>query len=315
MNWKRFAKRIAVTFLVVFVLLNIIVTFHAYKFTHFSNKQVKRVNIGELSGADKLKTILFGVEDGRPADIEEPGQTCETVYITSNVKLQCWSIKADSAKGTVIIFHGYRGSKSSMIDRSDEFLKLGYNTLLVDFMGSGGSEGNSTTIGFKEAEEVKSAFDYVAAKGEKHIFLFGTSMGAAAVMKAVHDYQLPATGLFLECPFGTMLKTVTVRVKAMGLHKFPTAYLLMFWGGIENGFWAFAHNPEEYARGIKLPVLLMYGEADNRVSREETDQIFENLKGRKTLKTFPLSGHEDYLYKYKDLWISDVTDFLRNLPR
>ena len=50
-------------------------------------------------------------------------------------------------------------------------------------MGSGGSEGNETTIGYKEAEEVKSCYDYVAGQGEKRIFLFGTSMGAAAILK------------------------------------------------------------------------------------------------------------------------------------
>ena len=311
MSFKKTLGRIAGATLVVFVLLNVVVTFHAYKFTHFTSNEVKRRDDTRLTGGEKLKTILLGVENSRPADLDFPSQKYETVYLQSNVKLQCWSLKADSAKGTVIIFHGYRASKSAMIDRSDEFLKLGYNTLLVDFMGSGGSEGNSTTIGYKEAEEVKTAFDYVASKGEKSIYLFGTSMGAAAVMKAVNDYQLPATGLFLECPFGTMLKTVGVRVKLMGLHEFPIAYLLMFWGGLENGFWAFSHNPEEYAKGIKLPVLLMYGEVDNRVSRQETDNIFENLSGQKMLKTFPLSGHEDYLLKYKDLWISDVTDFLK----
>src|SRR5437773_2704643 len=70
--------------------------------------------------------------------------------------IQCWSIKTDSAKGTVILFHGYGGQKSSLLGKSNEFIEQGYNTLLVDFMGSGGSEGNQTTMGYKEAEEVKN---------------------------------------------------------------------------------------------------------------------------------------------------------------
>lgn len=45
--------------------------------------------------------------------------------------------------------------KSSMIDKADVFLDLGYNVFMVDFIGSGGSEGLQTTIGYKEAENVK----------------------------------------------------------------------------------------------------------------------------------------------------------------
>ena len=302
------------TLLILFVLMNVIVMFHAYKFTHFTSEPVKSLEVHQLSGSEKVKTILFGVENSRPDNVVYPSQNYETVQLQSNVKLECWSLETDSiSKGTVIIFHGYRGAKSKMIDRSDEFLKLGYNTLLVDFMGSGGSEGNSTTIGYKEAEEVKSVYDYVASKGEKNIYLFGTSMGAVSIMKAVTDYPgMQAKGLILECPYGTMFKTVGVRVRLMGLHTFPTTYLLMFWGGIENGFWAFSHNPEEYATHIKLPVLLMYGETDNRVSRAETDSIFANLQGPKTLKTFPLCGHEDYIPQYHDEWVNDINLFLQN---
>jgi len=310
----RKAARIALrSIVIIFVLMNVIIAFHGYKFTHFGNEVKKIEKPKELTTADKIKTILFGVESTRPGDGILPSQKYETVYLQSNVKLQCWSIKADSAKGTVIIFHGYRASKSEMLDRSDEFLKLGYNTLLVDFMGSGGSEGSSTTIGYKEADEVKTCYDYVASKGEKNIILFGTSMGAAAIMKAVNDYQLGATGVILECPFGTMYKTVSVRVKTMGVNPVPVAGMLMFWGGVENGFWPFNHNPEDYAKGIKLPVLLMFGEQDKRVSREETETIYANLQGPKTLKSFPQSGHQDYIPQYHDLWVNDVKSFLQNI--
>ena len=281
MQFKKYLKTFGWTLLTIFVLLNVIVCFHAYKMTHFTDKQVERLEEGKpMSTATKIKTILFGVENSRPQNTTAPSQKFETIKLKSNVTLECWNLKADSAKGTVIIFHGYRAAKSQMIDRSDEFLKMGYNTMLVDFMGSGGSDGNSTTIGYEEAKEVKTCYDYVASKGEKHIYLMGTSMGAVAIMKAMNDYHLEPTAVFLECPFGSMYKTVGVRVRLMGLHTFPATPLLLFWGGVENGFWAFSHNPTEYAKAIKCPTLLMWGEADIKVSREETDEIYANLPAK-----------------------------------
>ena len=43
---------------------------------------------------------------------------------------------------------------------------------------------------------------------------------------------------------------------------------------------------------------------------QEIDEIYTNLKGNKTLKTYKLAGHENYLLKYKDNWIKDITDFI-----
>jgi pimeloyl-ACP methyl ester carboxylesterase len=96
----------------------------------------------------------------------------------------------------------------------------------------------------------------------------------------------------------------------MGIGTFPSAGLLMFWGGLQNDFWAFSHNPTEYAKYINCPTLLLYGEADNRVSRTEIDEIYNNLTCKKQLVTYPLSGHEDYLIKYHDKWVADVSAFM-----
>jgi hypothetical protein len=245
-----------------------------------------------------------------------PTQKFETINIKSNKEIECWFIPcadtmiAGDAKGTVVIFHGYGGQKSSMLDKSDAFQKMHYNTVLVDFMGSGGSEGNQCTLGYKEAEQVKSVFEYLQKSGEKNIYLFGTSMGAAAILKAMQDFQLKPKALILECPFGSMYKTTCARFQIMGVPCFPMAAFLVFWGGVENNFWAFGHQPTEYAKAVDCPTLLLYGEKDKNVSRAETDEIFETLKGEKVLKTFQESGHENFLLKYSSEWRKEVSEFL-----
>lgn len=305
---KKYWKKALWAFAFLFLLLNFIAYLHAYRFTHFSDPSAPRTS-EQISTAEKIKTLFTGVKNPRPENKFTPKHPFQTVKIQSNKLLDCWLMNADSAKGTVLLFHGYGGEKSSMLDKADEFLKMNFNVLLVDFMGAGGSEGTQTTIGFKEAEEVKHCFQYIK-KGEKNIHLFGTSMGAVAIMKAIHNYNIQPKSIMIECPFGSMYKTVCARFNLVNVPTFPMAGMLMFWGGLQNGFWAFSHNPEEYAKAISCPTLLLYGEKDNRVSREEIDTIFSNLKGPKNLATYPLAGHENYLNKYKEKWVTDIKSFL-----
>lgn len=298
----------------IFVVMNIVAIFHSYRLTHFDDSKAgKTKDPGKLTAGQKAEALIFGVNNPRPQIKAFPTKDYETVKLKSNKEIECWSIKINSSKGTVILFHGFGGDKSSMLDKSEVFLELGYNTFLVDFMGSGGSEGNQTTIGFLEAEQVKACFDYLDGKGEKSIYLFGTSMGAVATMKAIKDFDIKPNGIIIECPFGSMYKTVCARFRAMNIPAFPMAALLVFWGGLQNGFWAFGHSPTEYAKKINCPTLLLYGAKDEKVSREEIDNIFNNLGGRKKLKVYREAGHENYLKKYRSEWTQDIQEFLTEL--
>jgi len=295
--------------LIIFLLMNVVAYFHAAKFTRF-DRSLNKTDASHLSFLQKIQAVLFGVSNPRPENLVTPAQPYETIRLKSNKQIECWLIKAASSKGTVVLFHGYGGSKSSMLDKANVFLALGYNTLLVDFMGSGGSEGNQTTIGYYEVEEVKTCFDYLHNEGEKNIILFGTSMGAVAIMKAERDYKLNAQSIIIECPFGRMLKTVQARFELMGIPSFPMANLLVFWGGFQNNFDAFAHNPTRYAKKIKCPTLLIYGAKDPKVSKGEIEKIYKKLKGKKKLIIYENAGHDNYLDAYKAEWTADVKSFL-----
>lgn len=313
---KVWFRRILWTLVISFVLMNVIACFHAYKFTHFSSSGVQKTgNPEKLSFGAKLQALLFGVSNPRPENKRKPSRPYRRVVLQSNKRIEGWYIPVDSAKGTVLICHGFSGSKATMLDKSDVFHELGYDTFLIDFMGSGGSEGNQTTIGFYEAQQVCSAFRYLKEQTPKPVILFGTSMGAAAIMKAVSDSSLQAEALILECPFGTMQETVEARFHNMRVPTFPMAGLLVFWGGVQNGFHAFSHNPATYAAHIRVPTLLMYGEKDLNVSRRETDCIFASLVGKKQLKLYPKAGHENYLIRYKAEWTRDVEGFLSRVAK
>ncbi len=135
MTYKKAFKISVLTFIFIFVLLNIVAIFHAYKFTHFDSSISDKTNDPKkLTTFQKITTLCFGINNPKPINEIFPKSNYETIILKSNKKIECWNIKVANSKGTVVIFHGYSGQKSSMLKHSDIFNDLGFNTLLVDFM-------------------------------------------------------------------------------------------------------------------------------------------------------------------------------------
>lgn len=293
----------------VFVCMNLLTFFHSRSFTTFSTTPEVTVDIDNLPFIHKAKYALSGIDNPRPTKLTAPWVPYETVYIQSNERLECWLIRAQDAKGTILMFHGYKANKSQLLERAEVFNNAGYNTMLVDMMGAGGSGGNTVTIGFHEAKNVRDCYDYLVSKGEKKIVLYGISMGAAASMKAIKDFNLEPAGLIIEAPFARMYNAVANRFDNVGMPRFPMAHLLLFWGGMQHGFWAFSHNPEDYAKHITCPTLVIYGANDGSVSMDEIISIKINLAGKSKAAIYPEAGHVNYLQQYKTEWTEDVISF------
>ena len=189
---------------------------------------------------------------------------------------------------------------------------MGYNTLLIDFRAHGNSGGNTTTIGYFEAEDVELAYNFIKNKGEKNMVLWGISMGAATITKAISDYALQPNKVILEMPFGSILNAAEGRIKMMQLPSEPLATLITFWGGAEHGFWAFSMKPAKLVKKINCPVLLQWGKNDPRVSKEEIDMIYENITAPKKLVVYDNAGHESLCKNENDKWVTEVETFLKN---
>ncbi len=306
-------KRLLKLLLVAFVLLNLIVICHAYKFTHYYEAGEVSVKANdEKNGWNKTKEILFGANYIKSSN-SLPDSAFKTTYFTTknNLKLEAWEFTVDSAIGTVVIFHGHGSNKSALLPEAQVFNTLGYNTLLLDFRAHGGSQGNTCTIGYNEAEDVKLAYDYLDNKREKNIVLYGASLGAATITKAINDYALRPSKVILDMPFADLSSAVKGRLKIMGLPPQPLGTMLTFWGGIQNGFWAFNLKPYVYAQKIECPVLLQRGKLDPRVTQEETDLIYENIHTAKKKVIYDNVAHESLYKKEPEKWTAEVTAFLQ----
>jgi alpha-beta hydrolase superfamily lysophospholipase len=312
---KKFFKRVLKICGALFILLNIMTAFYAYKFTNVKNAfaETNKRKI-EKTTWSKIKDVVLNSDAVKLKNSIIPDTSFQTVYLITkdNLKLEGWYIKTDSiAKGTVLLFHGHGSNKSSVINEARSFLKMGYNTFLLDFRAHGSSEGNICTIGYYESEDVTLAYNYIKDKGEKNIMLWGISMGAAAITKAINDDSLQPSKIILEMPYGTLLQATEGRTRMLGLPEEPVSALITFWGGIERGFWAFNLKPEEYARKIKCPVLLQWGKNDPRVSKNEIEMIYNNISAPKKLVVYENSQHESLCSNEPDKWEEVVKNFLQ----
>ena len=311
---KKFLKSIGYIVVGVFVLLNIMAAFHAYKFTHFYADIPPAKKPDQMSFSEKTAAIFVGVKYAKSKVVDTFQVKHDTITLKTkdSVRLECWYAKADSnAKGTVVMFHGHGSSKSGMIKEATAFHAMGWNVFMTDFRAHGNSEGETCSIGYDESKDVKAAYDYIKAGGEKNIVLWGISLGAATILSAIDQFNIKPNKLILEMPFGTLKEGVIGRVKMMHIPAEPMSTLLTFWGGIEQRNWAFDFRPQDFAAKVNCPVLLQWGINDPRVTQTETNTIYKHLASHdKFLMIYVNSGHQSLCKNENAKWMSTVGGFL-----
>lgn len=273
-----------------------------------------------MSFGEKISAVCLGVKVPKSKVVDSLKAPHHYAYITTDdgIKLSCWYIntmveyKRSPSNTTVIMFHGHGSNKSGVINEALAFYDMGYNVLMVDFRAHGESEGNVCTVGYYESLDVKAAYDYVAKQKGQDIVFWGASLGASAIIKAMHDYSyIKPLKIILEMPFGSLYDAVKGTMRNNHVPVQPAAILLTFWGGVEHGFWAFGMNPQDYAKDITCPVLLQRGENDVRVTEEETQAIYNNLSSaNKMLVEYADCGHQSLYKKEKAKWLATVGGFI-----
>lgn len=305
---------------IAIIVLNVMAWRHVYAMLNFVEAEERTPAPEQLSARERINTLLSGVRIPRPENQRTPadlGLRFETIQIRSSesITLEGWMLPARRPAGIVLLFHGYADSKATLLPNAQAFFDKGYSTLLVDFRGSGGSSGSRTTVGYRESQDVAAAYHYVrSTQPNLPVLLYGQSMGAAAILRAVDQHRLRPRAIIVESCFDRLLTTVSHRFHAMKLPAFPFAQTMLFWGGIQIGGAAFKHNPADYARNITTPTLVLHGANDPRVTEAEAQNIFDSLAGPKQFLVLPDIGHESYIVRAPAAWQQSVTAFLNSLP-
>ena len=295
---------------------NVMAYRHAHAMMNFVTTGARAIKPEGLSFGTKAKLLFTGVDVPRPAAEHDPAELAADTRVLSidgsdDITLEAWYCDRGRETPLVILFHGYTAQKSDLLPEAHKFLELGASVLMVDFRGSGGSSESYSTIGMYEGTDVATVARYAKDNfSHSSTILFGTSMGAAAILRAAHEETIEPDAVILEAVFDEMLSTVCNRFDIMGVPSFPAARLLVFWGGMQFGFNGFANNPVEYARSLKCPVLFMHGANDPRAKLAEGRSVYDAVTGnRKWFKEFSEAGHQSYVAANSDQWQTAVLDF------
>ena len=287
---------------------------YGYKLTHFYEPAPEGTDETPSSNVFVKTLRLFkGPVYRKITNEESPEFPYQTVHLLTkdSLSLEAWLIPVDSSKGTVILFHGLGGNKSNVLKQAYEFRYLGFNVMLVDLRAHGRSNGNRTTMGFHESEDVKLAYEYILKKGEKNIILYGFSLGSVVIAKAFYDYNITPSRIILEVPFSNIKKLIGVRGRMIGFPEKPFGGFITFWASLEQGFNGFKQDTYKYAQQINCPVLMQCGASDIFASPAERDFIFQNIpSAEKKLVIYENAVHQPLLNADPLKWRKEVSEFV-----
>lgn len=316
MRWIwRWRWKVLVVVALLFLGGNYLAWRHACALFRFDKDAVDRTKSPEkMTIGEKLGVLANGVVLPKPQNTTDPssiGLDYETVEFENprGHRLEAWFLEKASAP-IVALFHGYGASKEALLPMAAIFRELGYSCLLLDFYGSGGSSGHSTSFGFYEAEDVVASLDWVSVnQNARPTILYGISMGGAAVTRACSDLGAQPSAIIIESTFPNFRSTIERRFELMGVPSFPAVDVLLFWGRVELGFAPGSHNPSTYAQAIKSPALVFTGSRDTRVPLSEVREMANEFPSLGGFKAFD-AGHRPFAETHPEQWKAAVKAFL-----
>src|SRR5262250_3437345 len=123
---------------------------------------------------------------------------------------------------TIVLCHGYESSRGELLTLVSALQDHQYNVFVFDFAAHGANAG-ITTLGYREADELRIAVDTLAARNDldpARFGLWGYNLGAyAALREAENDKRIRA--LVLDSVYDEPDQMVKVGVERNGLATFP----------------------------------------------------------------------------------------------
>lgn len=296
--------------------VNLLAWQHARAMTRFVSEGERTERPEKLSALEKIGVLARGVTVPRPvaritlSQIHPSAQTHRIEGPDGALDV----LVLGGAGPVVVLVHGYAGERTQTLPTAERLVEAGYTVVAPDLRAAGASDGDTTSLGWHEAADVAAVVRWVGEHlGDQQPVLYGFSMGGAAILGAAGRLGVPSRGLVVESTFDRLITTVGHRFETMGLPPRGFADLLLFWGGIQQGFDPWRVAPIEDARRIRVPTLVIAGDEDLRVFPEESRALAGALGHHGRLAMIEGMGHAQLASARPGAWKTIVRPFLAEI--
>jgi fermentation-respiration switch protein FrsA (DUF1100 family) len=212
------------------------------------------------------------------------------------LKLHCWFVQQQRARGTILFLHGVGDCKIAGVPFARSLYRRGFNVFLYDSREHGESEGYFCTYGFYEKHDVSAVISFLlsAKNGEiGKIGVFGTSMGGAvAIQAAALDHRISA--VVAEASF-TSLRTIFVdyqkRIVKLPWHFLRNVALVQ--SQKMANFKARLVAPIEDIKRVRVPILISHGRNDSFIKVDYAQSLYDAANEPKRLIIVDHAEHND----------------------
>lgn len=253
-------------------------------------------------------------EEGKAWCQRQTMKNCQMKSI-DGLWLHALYLPAEHAKRFVLLSHGYKGSSFGDFAYTARFLhEHQCNLLFIDQRCCGESEGEYITFGAKEQYDILRWTYYIARRNQEGlpIYLYGESMGAAAVLMASgHELPGEVKGLIADCGFQSM----KAELKDIASNWFHLNWveLLLFRVDLFCRFLAgFCMRDADTAEAMKTnrrPVLFFHGEKDTYVNPVNTFRNYSLCRAPKELVIVPQARHLCSAYEQPEFYREKLLKF------
>ncbi len=205
------------------------------------------------------------------------------ILVDDGIELKGWFIHADSSRplGTVVVLHGIASCKEAMLPMAKTLARAGFNSILFDLRAHGESGGEFCTFGYYEKRDLSRALDSALARfgsDKGPVALWGGSLGAAIALQAMEADPRICCAV-VESPFATLREVVFDYMKRLsGLSLRQISDRALSRAGEIARFPIDSVRPEESARHITQPVMIVHGLEDQHISPAYGERVFRNLR-------------------------------------
>ena len=190
----------------------------------------------------------------------------------------------------------------------------GFNSLAYDSRGCGESGGQYGTYGFYEKRDCSRCLDELLRRYGPEVgpvSIFGNSYGGAVALQTMAEDGRFRCGI-VESTFATLREVVRdYEAKTVGVRLDALTDAALARAGTIAHFPPDAVKPEDSARTIQCPVLVVHGTADTDIAMRYGARVFQNLRTSGS-RWYPIqgAGHGDLWAKGGDAYRQAVLDFL-----